>query len=152
MQYSSQLQCGWAGANTAFRSVICWVSISTAIAVFFGLRYESTRTMFWCMLTYMISAIAMISVLTLDANSVRVGASYCKNKAALGAGFTVDCYSMHNVSLCAAEGGAVLLLWCAYLSTKGLYKVFRSKGAGGSAARPRRMQDQEEHDVDDSAL
>lgn len=77
------------------------------------------------MIGYLLSSVSMISVLTLDANSVRVGLSYCKNKAQFSPGFHKDCISNPMIGLCAAEAAAALMLWFTYLITKRMYKVLK---------------------------
>jgi hypothetical protein len=124
-QYSDQLVCGWATPNTVFRSIVCWIVATAGITALVALKYGSQRAMFWVMIGYLLSAVSMISVLTLDANSVRVGLSYCKNKAQLGAGFHKGCSSNPMIGLCAAEAAAALMLWFTYLITKSMYKVLK---------------------------
>lgn len=130
MQYPTELYCGWSNANTSFRSIVCWLVVVAGIAVFVGMRWDSRRILFWCWFTFMLCSVSMVSVLTLDANSVRVGDSYCANKAQLPSPLSWECPKLSWIGLCAADGASVMLLWATYLATKAMYKVIRKRQAG----------------------
>lgn len=111
-----------------FRSVVCWVAIVAGLASLAGIEWSSSRALMLCTGTFYLTAVAMISVLTLDSNSVRVGNSYCHNRLAASLELAdVTCDSLMHVSLCVADGVAVFLLWLAHMSTKASYKFVRSK-------------------------
>lgn len=128
-QFPDLLFCGWAPSNTAFRSTVCWLVIVAGMAVIAGYRCDSSRTLFWCRNAFLVATVAMISVLTLDSNSVRVGASYCADSLPLPAGMSKKCNSLSLIGLCAADGGAAIVLWITYEVVKATHKVLRDRPA-----------------------
>ena len=71
------LSCGWPRSNTMFRSVVAWTALVACFTVLTGIVRGSYRMLWLSSWTLLGTAIAMVSVMTLDANSVQVGQDYC---------------------------------------------------------------------------
>lgn len=127
VQYSREMYCGWPRSNSAFRSIVCWAVAIIAVLALIAIRRGSTKLALLSTVLYLFSAIAMLAVMTLDANQTRIGSGYCKNQLseAFGPGFSVDCASAAFAGLAVADAIAVVLLWMTYACSKRQYKYMR---------------------------
>lgn len=98
----------------------------SAIVTLAAMRVSSRRVLWWTSIVNLVVSVSLISVVTLDANSIRVAETFCSKRLVLGPGFSATCDSLSMIGLVAGEGGAVLVSWLFYLSTKALYKYVRT--------------------------
>ena len=106
--------CGWPQSNTAFRSVVAWAALLACVFMQVGVSYDNRNLLVIATWVTFGAAVSMVSVMTLDGNSVRVGQDWC---GSLAPGIA-SCVATTFVGLVCGDALVVLLLYVTHLLGK----------------------------------
>ena len=104
--------CGWSKSNTIYRSIVTWVAAASCVVVVGAIARGSAHVLWMANMAVFASAATMISVMTLDANSIRVGVDYCRSLYyANDDTVSVTCSATTFSLLALGDGLAVVVLY-----------------------------------------
>lgn len=127
----SDLFCGWGVTNTAFRSVMDFVVVITAAVTMIGMKqgWDFAETV--CSWMYLVCAVCFASVMTLDANSIRVGNKYCQENISF-TGANVSCHPTFMAGLAIADGFEMILLGVTFYFSRLYASTMGTPSYGGN--------------------